>query len=101
MASRDTFETVDSFVEEARENLGDTIPTAMIGTKADLIDKREVTQEQAERKAKELGVLYYEVSSKTGEGVDEAVEGLLREALTDEERAMEQDSKETSLDPGD
>jgi len=44
--------------------------TLLIGNKIDLKDVREVTAEEGRQKAKELGVIYYEVSAKTGENLE-------------------------------
>lgn len=91
LTNRESFETVDSFVAEARDTLGKSIPIAVIGTKSDEVESRQVPEDDAKRKAEELGVPYHEVSSKTGEGVPKAVEGLLRAALSDADRAHEQE----------
>jgi GTPase SAR1 family protein len=42
----------------------------LIGNKIDL-EKREVDQEEAKKKADELGIPYYEVSAKTGENIEQ------------------------------
>ena len=41
----------------------------LVGNKTDLTDKRRVSMEQGERRAKELGVLFIESSAKTGHNV--------------------------------
>lgn len=42
----------------------------LVGNKVDL-DEREVPREDAEVKAKQLGITYHEISAKTGENLDE------------------------------
>ncbi len=42
----------------------------LVGTKADDPEKRQVSHSEAAELARELGVQYFETSSKTGEGVE-------------------------------
>ncbi|KAH0793973.1 small GTP-binding protein [Histomonas meleagridis] len=50
----------------------DEMPTIfVIGNKMDLVEERTVTTEQGESVAKELGACYYEVSAKSGRGIEE------------------------------
>ena len=50
----------------------DEMPTLfVIGNKMDLVEERTVSTEQAEAVAKELNAFYYEVSAKSGRGIDE------------------------------
>lgn len=41
----------------------------LVGNKTDLNDKRQVTTDEAEAKAKELGVMFIETSAKAGHNV--------------------------------
>lgn len=41
----------------------------LVGNKTDLSDKRQVTSEDGERKAKELNVMFIETSAKAGYNV--------------------------------
>lgn len=41
----------------------------LVGNKTDLADKRQVTTEEGERKAKELNVMFIETSAKSGYNV--------------------------------
>jgi Ras-related protein Rab-6A len=41
----------------------------LVGNKTDLQDKRQVTMEEGERKAQELGVMFIETSAKAGYNV--------------------------------
>ena len=43
--------------------------TFLVGNKIDL-EYREVTQEEAQEKAKEMGIPYFEVSAKTGANIE-------------------------------
>ena len=52
----------------------DTFIRIVVGTKID--EERKITREYGEEKAKELNAKYYEVSSKTGEGIQELINDL-------------------------
>ena len=52
----------------------DTFIRIVVGTKID--EERKITREHGEEKAKELNAKYYEVSAKTGEGIQELINDL-------------------------
>jgi GTPase SAR1 family protein len=47
----------------------DCLFTCLVGNKTDLADKRQVSTEDGERKAKELNVMFIETSAKAGYNV--------------------------------
>lgn len=47
----------------------------LVGNKTDLSDKRQVSTEEGERKAKELNVMFIETSAKAGYNVKQVLEG--------------------------
>lgn len=57
----------------------DSIPFLLVGNKADLTDKRQVTSEEALEKAQEWNVPYVETSAKTRANVDKVFFDLMRE----------------------
>ena len=67
---RDSFEAVDFWKKNIIENVDGNVIIILIGNKIDL-EGREVTKEEGENKAKELGTTFYEVSAKTGFGIDD------------------------------
>jgi Ras-related protein Rab-6A len=46
----------------------------LVGNKTDLSDKRQVSTEEGERKAKELNVMFIETSAKAGYNVKQVIE---------------------------
>jgi GTPase SAR1 family protein len=46
----------------------------LVGNKTDLSDKRQVSTEEGERKAKELNVMFIETSAKAGYNVKQVTE---------------------------
>ena len=69
-----SFQNLDKWLLELEENVG-RIPTILVGNKSDL--ERKVSQEDAQNYAKSKGLVgFIEVSAKTGEKVDEALQQL-------------------------
>lgn len=57
----------------------DNIPFLLVGNKADLEDKRQVSLEEAQNRAKQWNVPYVETSAKTRANVDKVFFDLMRE----------------------
>ena len=68
-----SFNNVDFWISKLKELSGE-VPYILVGNKTDL--RREVAKSMAEKKAKELGVEYYETSAKLNQNVDMAFERL-------------------------
>lgn len=87
----ESFEATGDFREHILRVKGDeNIPFLLVGNKADLADKRQVTQEVANAKAEEWKVPYVETSAKTKENVDKVFYDLMREIRS---RKMENGTK--------
>lgn len=52
----------------------------LVGNKTDLSDKRQVSTEEGERKAKELNVMFIETSAKAGYNVKQVTKVVPRTA---------------------
>ncbi|MFX1293552.1 MAG: CHAT domain-containing protein [Promethearchaeota archaeon] len=72
---RSTMLHVKEWMNEILTHAGN-ISVILIGNKVDLEGTREVSKEEGENLAKELGIPYIETSAKTGEKVNEAFEEL-------------------------
>ena len=81
VTSRKSFESCDNYIKDFDQN-GDVF-FAVFGGKIDLEYKREVSYEEACKhfNAMKQSIPYFEVSAKTGKGVNEAFEGALKTAL--------------------
>ena len=67
VTSRESFDGADKWMEDVRqERSGDEVIIVLVGNKTDLADKRQISFEQGEAKAKQYGVLFYETSAKAG-----------------------------------
>lgn len=52
-----------------RNERGDDVIIVLVGNKTDLNDKRQVTQDELEKRAKELNIMSIETSAKAGHNV--------------------------------
>lgn len=65
VTNRASFIDCEGWVSNVRAERSSDVPIFIVGNKIDLTDKRQVTTEEGERKAKELGVYFAETSAKT------------------------------------
>ena len=69
--SNDSFEEASQWVEELKNHFDQMPHLYLVGNKADLIDRRLVTVENAQERADKMGATYFETSAKTGQNVEE------------------------------
>ncbi|KAK1560244.1 hypothetical protein Q3G72_024013 [Acer saccharum] len=66
VASRQSFLNTSKWIEEVRTERGSDVIIVVVGNKTDLVDKRQVSIEEGEAKARELNVMFIETSAKAG-----------------------------------
>ncbi|KAL1262099.1 ras-related protein Rab-6A-like isoform X2 [Carassius auratus] len=64
-----SFQQTSKWIDDVRTERGSDVIIMLVGNKTDLADKRQVSVEAAEKKARELGVMYIETSAKAGYNV--------------------------------
>lgn len=69
ISNRTTFANVPRWIEDVRAERGTDVVIMLVGNKTDLVDKRQVSVEEGERRAREEGVLFVETSAKAGYNV--------------------------------
>lgn len=69
VASRASFANASRWIEDVREARGTDVLIVLCGNKTDLVDKRQVSTDDGEKKAREEGVLFIETSAKAGYNV--------------------------------
>ena len=65
-------------IKDVTHETNEAWPMILIGSKSDLEDERQVTNEQGEELARSLGMPFIEISAKKNENIDVAFHGLLR-----------------------
>jgi len=66
VTNRTSFLNTAKWLEEVRAERGNDVIIMFVGNKTDLVDKRQVSIEDGENKAKEWGVMFIETSAKAG-----------------------------------
>ncbi len=78
VTSRETFESLPSWVEEINKHAGN-IPIILVGNKVDLEAYRQVSKEEGLKLAEKLNLHgFYEASARTGLNVNEIFESPIR-----------------------
>ena len=78
VTNRDSFGSVPKFIDQIKciKN-GENVPIILLGSKNDLLNKREVKMSEGFSLAEKYGIPFFETSSKTGYNVDYAFFHLL------------------------
>ncbi|EMD44701.1 small GTPase EhRabD2, putative [Entamoeba histolytica HM-3:IMSS] len=79
VSNKESFENIPNWVEQCCKSDGKHI-IFIAGNKIDL-ENRVVSKEEAEEKAKELKLKYFEVSAKTGDGIEDLFNELIKEIM--------------------
>ena len=69
VTSVESFEAVDRWVDSVRVERGDDVVIVLCGNKVDMAAKRVVATADGEAKARDLSVMFFETSAKTGHNV--------------------------------
>ncbi|CAO3701341.1 unnamed protein product [Rhizopus microsporus] len=70
ISNRQSFINTSKWIDDVRAERGEEVIIVLVGNKSDLSDKREVTVEEGEKRAKELHVMFIETSAKAGHNVN-------------------------------
>ncbi|KAB0374434.1 hypothetical protein FD755_014690, partial [Muntiacus reevesi] len=71
-----SFQQTSKWIDDVRTERGSDVIIMLVGNKTDLADKRQITIEEGEQRAKELSVMFIETSAKTGYNVKQMVKNL-------------------------
>ena len=77
--SRESFLHINQWLKEVRIQSHPDVKIILIGNKSDLENQREITKEQGEKKAQELGLAFLETSAYSGNNLDEAFQLMISE----------------------
>lgn len=69
VTNRTSFLSTAKWIEDVRNERGSDAVIFLVGNKKDLRDRRQVSSEEGEEKAKESGVMFIEVSAKGGDDI--------------------------------
>ena len=71
IANRESFNNIETWIEDCKNQSPKTIYFVLVGNKSDLEDKRKVNTEEGQQLADKYGIPFYEASAKTGKNVEE------------------------------
>ena len=74
---KESFEAVDRWINDLRNNTDERLEIFLIGNKSDLEEKRQVTKEEGEEKAKEKEVAFMETSALNCNNIEKAFNEIL------------------------
>ena len=74
ITDKNSFNCIDIWFKELKSKCKKDAIIIIIGNKSDLEEKRQVTKEEGESKAKQLNAGFFETSALTGENLDKAFE---------------------------
>ena len=69
VTNKASFSNCDKWIEDVRAERGGEVVIMLVGNKTDLSDKRQVTADEGEAKAKKLNVLFIETSAKSNQNI--------------------------------
>lgn len=73
VSNRSSFEQINHWLTEVRENCVPKTVFVLVGNQADLLDQRKVTHEEGVQLMKTHGLsLFFETSAKTGDNIEKA-----------------------------
>jgi Ras-related protein Rab-6A len=78
---KETFNNLQSWISDVKSQREDDVVIAIAGCKIDLVDKREVTTEEAKKFADEHKALFTEVSAKTGNNIPQMFQQVVNQLL--------------------
>lgn len=69
IANRNSFINCSKWIDDVRAERGGNVIIVLVGNKTDLTERREVSTEEGEQKAKEFNTMFIETSAKAGYNV--------------------------------
>lgn len=69
ITTRQSFLDAGKWIDDVKAERGNQVIIVLVGNKTDLGDKRQVSEEEGESKAKQVGAIFIETSAKAGYNV--------------------------------
>uniref|UniRef100_A0A669BTR5 RAB6B, member RAS oncogene family b n=1 Tax=Oreochromis niloticus TaxID=8128 RepID=A0A669BTR5_ORENI len=80
-----SFQQTCKWIDDVRTERGSDVIIMLVGNKTDLEEKRQITIEEGEQRAKELNVMFIETSAKTGCNVKQVIPAVLPDFTSQED----------------
>ena len=87
IGNRKSFQRIDFWLKELKDNNRlEELFICLVGNKIDMEDKREINREEGEKYAKDNNIIFFEVSAKTGDGInllfDKVINGSMEKVFS-------------------
>ncbi|XP_072973457.1 ras-related protein RABH1e-like [Typha angustifolia] len=69
ISNRQSFLSTSKWIEDVQTERGSSVLIVLVGNKTDLIDKRQVSLDEGESKARRYGIMFSETSAKAGSNI--------------------------------
>ena len=79
VADKESYQNVKQWLHEIDRYASENVKKLLVGNKCDLVDKRQVTYEEAVEEAAEMGTTFLETSAKNKLNVEEAFIAMAKE----------------------
>ncbi|EDV25731.1 Ras-related protein Rab-8A [Trichoplax sp. H2] len=87
-----SFENIKTWIRNIEEHAASDVEKMILGNKCDVVDKRQVSKEQAQQLAAEYGVKFSETSAKDGHNVEEAFMTLAKDIKAKMDRKQQENN---------
>ena len=96
ISRKSTFDNVDKWIDELKNNGSEDVLIMLVGNKSDLKDKREISEEDVQKKAQLYNVAFCETSALEGKNIEYAFESLINEITKKVEKDKEKNNNKNS-----
>ena len=100
ITKKKSFDNIDKWYSELKSNSDEKIYTMLLGNKSDLEENREVSIEEAEKKAKNFNIAFMETSAYNGININKAFSELINNVYQNNKHAFNQEIKVILKDKG-
>ena len=97
---KDTFESIDRWINDLKTTGDPKINIMIIGNKCDLDHRREVLKEQGEEKSKSFGCAFLETSALSGDNIEKGFEMMISEIFKKYEKENADDDDLITVEKG-
>ncbi len=96
ISRKSTFDNVDKWIDELKNHGSEDVFIMLVGNKSDLKDKREISEEDVQKKAQLYNVAFCETSALEGKNIEYAFESLINEITKKVEKDKEKNNNKNS-----
>ena len=93
LTEKPSFNNVRNWVESLNTHADKNAARVLVGNKIDLVDDRQVTQQEAQALADQYGIHYHETSAKANQGLTEVFEDIFEQSYANKFMNQNQDEE--------